>query len=138
MIEIPIPADIREYEPTVVGPLSARKLVAVVAMVAGVYAGYAIEKAVGIEDPMQLPIFLLLAIPPLLVGWVKPYGLYFEVFISKVIRDNILAPVNRPYIVENFYDTIAQEDEPEETQDKNTKKEKKAVTPRNKELRAYK
>ena len=113
MIEIPVPKDIREYEPTLIGPFTTRQVLCAVVMVALVYAVYFIEKAVGVEDPMQAPVFLLFGIPPFLVGWVKPYGMHFEKFFSKAFRENFLWPAKRPYVVENMWDSIIEEEEKE-------------------------
>lgn len=110
MIEVNIPKDIRDYEPTLVGPLTTRKFVCLIIMIALVYGCYMIEKALDI-DPLQAPVFLLFAIPPFLMGWYKPYGMYLEKFLGKAIRDNFLAAAKRPYQIENMWDGIIEEEE---------------------------
>ena len=100
MIEVSVPRDIREYEPTVIGTLTARQLVCSVALVLMVYGGWFLEKAIGIADPVsEAPFFIFLAIPPFLVGWQKPYGMPFEKFIVKAYQDNFRAPQKRIYKV---------------------------------------
>ena len=111
MIEIPVPKDIRDYEPTLVGPFTTRHIVCLAIMAALVYAVYLLEKACGIEDPLQMPIFLIFGIPPFLFGLYKPYGLHLEVFLKKAIRENLLSPVNRPYKVENMWEGIVEEED---------------------------
>lgn len=111
MIEIEVPADIREYEPTLIGPLTTRQTVSVVVTGCVVYAVYMIEKAVGITDPSTVPVFLFFGVPPFLVGFMpKMYGMYVEKFIGRVYRDNFAAPKNRPYKVENMWDGILEEE----------------------------
>lgn len=58
MIEVSVPRDIREYEPTVIGTLTARQLVCSVALVLMVYGGWFLEKAIGIADPVSEAPFL--------------------------------------------------------------------------------
>ena len=111
MMEIPVPKDIREYEPTLIGPFTTRHIICIGVMIALVYGVYLLEKAFGVEDPMEFPIFLIFAIPPFLVGWFKPYGMHFEVFAQRAFRDNFIAPSKRPYRVENmWYNIIEKED----------------------------
>lgn len=111
MMEIPVPKDIREYEPTLIGPFTTRHIICIGVMIALVYGVYLLEKAFGVADPMEFPIFLIFAIPPFLVGWFKPYGMHFEVFAQRAFRDNFIAPSKRPYRVENmWYNIIEKED----------------------------
>ena len=108
MIEINIPKDIREFEPTLVGVLTTRQVICAIVICITVYATYSLEKAAGI-DPMSAPLFILPAVPPGLIGWFKPYGMHFEKFFMKAFRDNVLCPTKRLYKVHNFYDIIAEE-----------------------------
>ena len=111
MMEIPVPKDIREYEQTLIGPFTTRHIICIGVMIALVYGVYLLEKAFGVADPMEFPIFLIFAIPPFLVGWFKPYGMHFEVFAQRAFRDNFIAPSKRPYRVENmWYNIIEKED----------------------------
>lgn len=141
MIEVPIPRDIREYEPTLVGPFTTRQVICMVVMVALVYGVYLLEKAFGVADPMQFPIFILFGIPPFLVGWYKPYGMHFEKFFIKAFRENFLAPSKRPYKVENMWVPIIAEEEKEflaemrkngVLQEKEKEKAKKKQVPKSK------
>ena len=88
MIEIKVPKDIQEFEPTLIGPFTARHLVCAIAIAILTYGGYLAEKALGIEDPINAPFFCLLAIPPALIGWVRIYGMHFEKFAGKAFREN--------------------------------------------------
>lgn len=112
MIEVAIPKDIREFEPTLVGPLTTRHAACITLGGILVYGGYYLEKAMGI-DPVNAPFFCLLFIPFALIGWVKPYGMHFEKFIGKCIRDNFVAPAKRLYKIENMWDVIEMESEKE-------------------------
>ena len=143
MIEVNIPQDIREFEPTLIGSLTTRKTICGTALVAGTLGMYYIERAAGISDPFQFPVFMLAAIPPFLIGWLKPYGMHFEKFIVKAFTDNFLAPAHRLYKIENIWDTLDEDIEKQERrQERKEKKKKDKVkeTPRNKlpmELRPY-
>ena len=52
MIEIEIPQDIREFEPTLVGPLTTRQFLCLVIGGLATYGTYLLEKATGV-DPMS-------------------------------------------------------------------------------------
>lgn len=134
MIEVSIPQDIREFETTVVGPLTARHLVCIVGIAAVTYAGYFIEKAAGL-NPLDLPIFAIPALPFGLIGWWKPYGMHFEQFIGKAYEDNFSCPAKRLYKVENAWDTIIKEKEKEIIDEERAKarEEGKSYTPPRKE-----
>lgn len=113
MIEVPIPQDIREFEPTLIGPLTTRHTICLVAMACVTYSVYFIEKSLGI-DPMDAPVFMIPAIPIALFGWYKPYGMHFEKFIDKAYNDNFACPTKRLYKIENCWDVISEEKEKEE------------------------
>lgn len=110
MIEVPIPQDIREFEPKFIGPLTLRKFICLLAMACVVYGGYYIEKAMGIE-PMDQPWFMIPALPLFFVGWVEPYGMKFEKFIAKAYEDNFANPSRRLYQVDNLWNVIEKERE---------------------------
>lgn len=114
MIEVGIPQDIREYEPTLIAWFTTRQVVCGIVAAVLIYAGYFLEKAVGIEDPLNQPLFLILAIPPILIGWFRPYGMHLEDFIFKAINDNYIAKKNRPYVVENVWNEIIKKEQEEE------------------------
>lgn len=135
MIEIKVPKDIQEFEPTLVGPFTARQLFCAIAIVVLTYGGYLAEKALGIEDPIELPIFCILAIPPALIGWVRIYGMHFEKFAGKAIRENFMAPAKRLYKVDNTWDEILKEEENDvkDAAREEARKEGKKYTPQKKE-----
>lgn len=130
MIEVPIPQDIREFEPTFIGPLTFRHFVCLAAIIGVTYGTYYIEKAMGI-DPMEMPIFAIPALPLALVGWFKPYGMHFEKFVVKAYDDNYACPAKRLYKVENAWDVIAKEKEKEGQEEarKAARAEGKTYTP---------
>lgn len=135
MIEIKVPKDIQEFEPTLIGPFTARHLVCAIAIVVLTYGGYLAEKALGIEDPITVPFFCLLAIPPALIGWVRIYGMHFEKFAGKAFRENFVAPAKRLYKVDNMWDDILKEEESEarSAAREEARKEGKQYTPPKKE-----
>jgi len=101
MLEVPILKEIRSYETKVIGPLTFRQLVGGAVCMVGCYLSYFIQmKLAG-----NFWGFLVFcgALPGFLYGWVRPYGLKFEVYLKTVFIDNVLAPKVRPYVVENPY-----------------------------------
>ena len=58
MIEVSVPRDIREYEPTVIGTLTTRQLVCSVALVLMVYGGWFLEKQLALRILYPKPLFL--------------------------------------------------------------------------------
>jgi len=147
MIEVGVPKDIREYEPTLIMWFTTRQVICIIAICILVYAGYYFEKAIGIADPLQQPFFVILAVPPFLIGWFKPYGMNLEDFLFNAINDNYIAKQNRYYEVENMWDDILKENLTEEKREvrKNggrvETKEKFQELPKNrlpKQLRPYK
>lgn len=114
MIEVGIPKDIREFEPTLVATFTTRQVICGVGMAAVVYFVYFLEKAAGIENPMEsmgaMVLFLIPAIPFVLVGWVKPCGMHFEKFFWRALCDNVICPTSRKYAVNNYWDVIEQDE----------------------------
>ena len=43
-MEIPVPKDIREYEPTLIGPFTTRHIICIGVMIALVYGVYLLER----------------------------------------------------------------------------------------------
>ena len=98
MIERNIPRDIAKYETKLLGPFTTRQIVC---MVPGF--GLAIGAYFLFKDSLgELALFVsvCLAIPFLLAGWWKPYGIPFEKYFINVFIRNFLSPTKRKYKTE--------------------------------------
>lgn len=105
MIEIEIPQDITKYESKLIGPFTTRQLICLVGLVGGCVASYkAITSILGNESPLKMIIPMIVAVPFALIGWYKPYGMYFEKFIKSIFIFTFVAPTKRLYKIENVYD----------------------------------
>ena len=105
MIGVRVPKDIRKYETRVIGPLSLRQTIC-----GGIAIGLCVvfyqfvSKPLGLsQDAMFFGCFLV-AIVPLLIGWVKPYGINFEDFAKVAITTSVVFPAIRTYKTRNTYD----------------------------------
>lgn len=102
MIEINIPRDIREYDSKLVGPFTTRQTVC---LVVGGIAAFVTYKLLGntafIGSDVRLFVSGLIALPALLLGWLKPYGMKLEDFLKSVLVSNFFSPKKRLYKTEN-------------------------------------
>ena len=81
MIEIEIPKDINKYEAKLIGPFTTRQTACfVIACALGIPA-FTSLKHYGVPQDMCMLITILIFLPAILVGWVKPYGMKFEKFL---------------------------------------------------------
>ena len=48
-------------------------------------------------------VYFIVAIPPLLFGWFKPYGMKLEVFLRTAVISLFIAPKHRKFIINNYY-----------------------------------
>lgn len=135
MIELEIPQDIRKFETKLFGPFTTRQ--AICFIIAAVVS-FGVYSLLGKLMPQDLCFFVILIIdlPLLLCGWVKPYGMPFEKFAKTAVTTTLISPPVRKYVTENrFSDKIA-----EDKKEKNTRKQrqKKIKPSKNKDLVAYK
>ena len=113
MIEIEIPKDIKDYEPKLIGPLTARQTVCAGAMLVITLVGYNVLKMF-FDNSLKIVIPLVICLIPILIGWYKPYGMRFEKYAISQFYTVILPPKKRLYKVENLYDQFDKEIEKEE------------------------
>lgn len=101
MIEIEIPKDIRKYEAKLVGPLTTRQTICSIIMAVTAIITF---KVLG-EMPKDVKFFVLMIVvlPSILIGFVKPYGMPFEKFAQTAFVSNFLSPKYRKYVTNNFY-----------------------------------
>lgn len=95
MLEAQIPKDIRKYETKLVGPFTTRQIIFVIIACVLAYITYIFTKA-----PEGC---VLVAIPPVVFGYIKPYGMPLEKFIKTAFISNVLSPKNRLYKVNNIF-----------------------------------
>ena len=104
MIGVKVPMDPRKYETRVIGPLSLRQTIC-----AGIAIGLCVVFYEFVAKPLNLSqdaMFFgcfVVAIVPLLMGWVKPYGINFEDFAKVAITTSFIFPSNRIYKTRNSY-----------------------------------
>lgn len=122
MIEIEIPADIKEYEPKVLGPFSSRQIIGIIGIAVTSIVGYNILNLV-FDNGLRFLIPLFLDLPWVLFAYYKPYGMKFEDYFKSQLYTTIIPPKRRLYKVENLYQQI--EDQIEEEINPNYKKKKK-------------
>ncbi len=108
MIEIEVPKDITKYEAKLVASFTTRQVGCLaIAGVLAVPTFLAIRDVVP-RDAATL-IVLILVLPFILLGWVKPYGMNFEQFVRTAFISNVLSPKKRKYVTMNVYDFIENE-----------------------------
>lgn len=123
-IEKEIPRDISKYEVKTIGPFTTRQVVCGVPGIGlGVGAYFLTKPFVG-ED-VAFFVAVLIAMPLLLMGFAKPYGIPFEKFLSIVFVSLVLAPKHRKYITENTFKDLTLPDEQSTDKSCTTKKKKK-------------
>lgn len=120
-IEKEIPRDISRYEAKAVGPFTARQLLYGVPAFGLALGAYFLTKQYIADDGAFFVAFIV-AMPLLLLGFAKPYGMHLEKFLSIVFVSLILAPKHRKYITENTYKDLSAS---EKTSTSNCKKNKK-------------
>lgn len=129
-IEKEIPKDISKYESKLISAFTTRQVVCgVPGILLGVGTYFLLRNF--IEGDLVFILAFIVALPLLLCGWYKPYGIPFEKYISIVFVSQVLAPKNRKYVTENTYKI------PKETQDKETENKKtheKAKPKKNKKI----
>lgn len=105
MISIPIPQDIREYEPKFLGPLSFREAMCSLCAALIEYAGIRFQ-----TDVLHLPVSsyippLVIALIPLFFGFgEKAFHMKPEIYLKMVLANMLTVPKHRPYKTKNYYD----------------------------------
>ncbi len=135
MIELEVPKDIRRYEAKLFGPFTTRQLICFIIAAVVAFLMYGI---LGKFIPQDICFFVIIVIdlPALLCGWVKPYGMPFEQFAQTAFTTTFVSPAARKYVTENRFSDKIKEDKIE----KNTRKArmKKIKPSKDKNLIAYK
>ena len=102
MIEIEIPKDINKYEAKLVGPFTTRQTICfVLACICGIPTFLFLKDKT--PQDVSAIITMIIFIPFVLIGWVKPYGMNFEKFAQSAFISNFVAPAKRKYVTMNQY-----------------------------------
>lgn len=114
-MKIIVNRDIRDYKTKDIGPFTLGQAVAVAIAAILVYGVWYLEKYLfGFEEvsDMQIISSIIVAIPPLLFGFYRPFGcMSFKNYLLTVIVENIINPKVRKYGQSYEFDEI----EPDET-----------------------
>ena len=122
MIEIEMSKDIKDFEPKLIGYFSARQLVCMgIACVLGIPLALLLLKEMKIDMTIALLIIIVVMGFPIACGYVKLYGMYFDVFLFKCVIPMYLSPSKRKYKTVNTFEYF---DPEKEKNNKNTKSKK--------------
>lgn len=127
MIEIKIPKEINKYEAKLISVFTTRQTVCVAITCVLCILTYNILKP--IDTNIASFACFAVAVPFVLCGWYKPYGMHFEQFFKTVLFSAFLAPAKRKYKIKNYYEifgTSASETDQKKTRKKKYKKSNKA------------
>lgn len=103
MFEIQIPKDIRTYDAKLIGPFTTRQTICVgIGSLLAIIAYNTIGQFV--SQDLRIFICLVVVLPALLAGWVKPYGMPFEKYALVILTTHILAPKYRKYKTINAFE----------------------------------
>ena len=104
MIAVRIPTEIRSYKEKIFAGLTARQLVAVMAIVAIGAPLYYYGKPMLGEDKIEMLVLVVLA-PIGAVGFFPyKYGMKPEIWFKLLFRYYFLVPKKRKFISKNFFD----------------------------------
>lgn len=96
MVEIRITRELGDFAPKLVGPLTGRQVLCVLAGAIPCYLMYT-----KLRQYMPIDVIGFFCIIPagiaVAFGWIRPYGMKMEVFLRSIFITSILAPANRRY-----------------------------------------
>lgn len=88
--------DIRDYKAKLFGPFTFREGIGLVILAAGAYGMYSLYRIMfpgTLEFGLTLSLFCAIgALPGALYGFVKPYGMPIEVFLTVFVTENYINP----------------------------------------------
>lgn len=101
MIERSVPRDISRYESAVVGSLTLRQVVCFVpGLTAAAVTGFTLY---GRSGELAILLAVVFAVPFLLFGAWKPFGIPLEKFIGTALYSVVLSPARRRHVSGNVY-----------------------------------
>ena len=105
MIEIEIFEDIKDQPAKLIGPFTTRQTICAVVAGGLCFLAYKFSTALfGKGNSYTVLLIILACIIPVLIGWIKPYGLPFEKFAVNMLYTYLLPPKKRLYCAKNIYE----------------------------------
>ncbi|MDO4647076.1 MAG: PrgI family protein [Eubacteriales bacterium] len=103
MISVEMPRDVREFEPKVIAGFTTRQLICI-----GALCLYDIPIALLLPGDIMIKLIvaIILAVPAVLCGWVKLFGMPFEKFLLQILIPTMFNPSIRRYRTENAFDAL--------------------------------
>lgn len=122
MIQVEMSKDIREFSPKVISVFDKRQLICL--GIAALYGVPVFAATSFLAIDARAILVVLITAPVVLCGWIRVYGMPFEVFLGHMVISMALTPRKRKYKTENTLDGM---DAPAESAKKMgmTRKEKK-------------
>lgn len=108
MVSMPVPKDIRNFQPKFIGPFSKRQFMSLVP--AGIFTAFMIM-VVGKIMPSEL-LYLIIAIvdiPIVACGFIDIQGVPLNVFLKESLLTKATFPTNRFYKTDNIYETYSKQ-----------------------------
>ena len=106
MIEIEIPKDITKYEAKLVGAFTGRQVACLIIAAAVGVPLFLIMLHYNVNRSVAIFGVMIVMLPAVVMGWVKPYGMNFEHFVKTAFISNVLSPKRRKYVTKNSYEYI--------------------------------
>ena len=130
MVSIKMTPDIKGYSPKIIGPFSARQCVSLgVAIVGGFITSM---QATFLSLEYRLYLLIPFAVLAVLFGWIRMYGMPFEMFVLHILRQTRV-PKTRNYVTVNTFGKLDTRNVDEEDA---AKKKKRLTRKQKKELAA--
>lgn len=96
MIEVEMSKDIREFEPKLIGPFSARQFLFI-----GIACAYGIPFMISFKALPIMPrvvVGMALMAPVLACGFVKVFGMYLGTFFFRYVLGALIRPATRKFV----------------------------------------
>lgn len=104
MDDIVIPKDFNEYEPKLIANFTVRQSIC---LLIGVLLSWLVWNLFGfLGQNVLIPLIILIAAPIGAIGWLRPYGVKFEVFMANSFVSMFLSPKVRKYKTVNTYESL--------------------------------
>lgn len=102
MIIMPVPKDIRKFEPKFLGPFSKRQSMAVIpAGIVAIVMYTGLQNIINSDSLMGL--IAAVDIPIVMCGFLDMYGMPLPTYAKEVVINKLLAPKYRPYATKNVF-----------------------------------
>ena len=124
MLEMKIPQEINKYESKLVGPLTTRQTLSIIAAGVLCVLFFKIFKGLIPDDYLYVGCFVI-AFPFGIIGWWKPYGMPAEKFFLAVLFNTIISSSRRFFKSNNVVNKIEQKLTVPAVQELDKKKKKK-------------